>query len=127
MCPSKFYYHEFLIVPGLWLILLFSAIIPSLLYNLYFILSDTWFEASDKRLRVRILDLECRISAGFRNEYPSFEIIDLIVWYHFKFTPIQMFDKFMNFMKIQNKQKQQKTTNHKYSNKTCVRNKLDSN
>ena len=67
------------------------------------------------------------MSAGFRNEYPSFEIIDLIVWYHFKFTPIQMFDKFMNFMKIQNKQKQQKTTNRKYSNKTCVRNKLDSN
>ena len=38
-----------------------------------------------------------------------------------------MFDKFMNFMKIQNKQKQQKTTNHKYSNKTCVWNKLESN
>ena len=126
MCPSKFYYHEFLIVPGLWLILLYTAIIPSLLYTSFY--QTRGFDRTrGLNSRVRILDLECRISAGFRNEYPSFEIIDLIVWYHFKFTPIQMFDKFMNFMKIQNKQKQQKTTNHKYSNKTCVRNKLDSN
>ena len=126
MCPSKFYYHEFLIVPGLSLVLLYSAIIPSLLYTSFY--QTRGFDRTrGLNSRVRILDLECRISAGFRNEYPSFEIIDLIVWYHFKFTPIQMFDKFMNFMKIQNKQKQQKATNHKYSNKTCVRSKLDSN